>query len=96
MGCHEQINTLQHWRDVRTLWNRWDPIGVSHICNEDEYDDYIRSTLQLLDQRETVEEIEKFLCFVAFELMGLELNELQNGTPKDFALSLKTWYENNC
>lgn len=96
VGYHEEVHTLQRVRDVRALWNKWDPIGVSGLCNEDEYDSYIGNTLQLLEQKAAVGEIEKYLCFVAYELMGLELRDFKNGTPKEFALSLRLWRENNC
>ena len=58
---------------VRELLRReWDPIGVYGFDGADnEYDSYVAVILQLLEKRDSVDEIFDFLSWVEVEHMGL-------------------------
>ena len=97
LTTERDICTEQRMREVRALWNQWDPINISRWnwqpAIEDEYDAYLANTLQLLEQGAPVTEIEAFLGLIAYDTMGLAEANLVNGTPREFAITLKTWFD---
>jgi hypothetical protein len=54
MNSNER-NLYRDLQEIRKLWNEWDPIGVCPSENDilDEYDFYLKPTLQLLRQTDT-------------------------------------------
>ena len=69
-----RVNLIEHdFQEVRKLWNEWDPIGACPSENDilDEYDFYLKLTLQLLRQTATTVEIENYLNLVLEEFMGM-------------------------
>lgn len=74
-------------QELRELWNKWDPIGVSPNDNDvlDEYDFYLVSTLLLLKEVTTIDEIENYL-----NLLLEERNRHSN--PHEFVNKLHVWF----
>ena len=83
------------WRDVRRLWNEWDPIGVGPEIGgpADEYDSYLGPTLRLLEQRASVDELEQYLAQVTLQRMGLPESPRAETSRRRFAMRLSEWYE---
>ncbi|MBI5607687.1 MAG: hypothetical protein HY902_02280 [Deltaproteobacteria bacterium] len=54
----------------QVLMERWDPIGIADIA-EDEYDGYVPAILLLLLRRASTDEVFNFLWWVETECMGL-------------------------
>jgi len=49
----------QRWRQMRELWNEFDPIGIMGMADwpRDEYESYLGQTLRLLESRASVDEL---------------------------------------
>ena len=80
------------WREIRELWNAWDPVGVAHAV-ADEYQAYLGPTLRLLERGASVADIEKYLAIVTLERMGLADSEQLRQRRIQFAQQLWDWFQ---
>ena len=81
--------------ELRTLWNRWDPLGVEPGMNdatEDEYDAYLGTTLSLLMASKPIDDVTEFLTFVVSDQMEFDEDEVAEVSPETFAQELMGWY----
>lgn len=87
-------DSRERWRQVRDLWNEFDPIGVMGMDDwpRDEYESYLGQTLRLLEQGASLEEIQKYLAFVTLEHMGLNETPEFELSRRNFAKRLRDWY----
>jgi hypothetical protein len=87
-------DSRERWRQVRDLWNEFDPIGVMGMEDwpRDEYESYLGQTLRLLEQDAPLEEIQKYLAFVTLEHMGLNETLQFEMSRRAFAKRLRDWY----
>lgn len=90
----EKEESRQHYQEIRTLWNEWDPIGISPGKGGplDEYDSYLGPSLRLLEQGASTIEIKKYLSYIVGEYMGLGDEGLAYYRPQEFALKLQAWF----
>ena len=90
----DKSDSRERWRQVRDLWNEFDPIGVMGMEDwpRDEYESYLGQTLRLLEQNAPPEEIQKYLAFVTLEHMGLNETPQFEMSRRDFAKRLRDWY----
>ncbi len=84
----EKDESRERFKEVRSLWNEWDPIGVASLV-DDEYDSYLGPTLRLLEENASIEKIEKYLSLVVGEHMALDLKYRDCA---GFAHKLQAWY----
>ena len=93
----EKEESRQRYREIRALWNEWDPIGIapSEGGPQDEYDSYLGPTLRLLEQSAPTDEIEKYLGYIVGEYMGLGDEGLAYCRPQEFARKLQVWFAKN-
>lgn len=90
----DRSESRERWRQVRDLWNEFDPIGVMGMKDwpQDEYEAYLGQTLRLLEQGASLEKIEQFLTMVTLEHMGLSETPQFQVSRRAFAMSLRDWY----
>jgi hypothetical protein len=88
-------DSRERWRQVRDLWNQFDPIGVMGLEDwpRDEYESYLGQTLRLLEQNASLEDIHKYLAMVTLEHMGLSESPEFEMSRRAFAKRLRDWYE---
>jgi hypothetical protein len=79
---------VQPYLKVRAALQKWDPIGVSDI-SEDEYDSYIPPLIRLLDQGADEEYVINVLVRLAHDGMGLEADLPRT---KEIAKELVTYW----
>jgi hypothetical protein len=87
-------DSRERWRQIRALWNEWDPIGVAHSV-QDEYEAYLGPTLRLLERAAPLPDLERYLSEVALERMGLTDSEQASCARVQFARQLYDWYQLN-
>ena len=80
----------QRWREARSLWNEFNPIGAPDMP-EDEYEGYVGPCLRILEQGGPDEEMMAHLRF-AFGHMGLQFNE---PAAREFVERLKAWWQSH-
>ena len=87
----DQTAFLQQTMEIRELWRDWDPIGTKETpgTSPDAYDPYLDPTVRLLERGASVDEIEAYLEWIAFERMGLNCVWIP---ARVFAHALRTWY----
>ena len=85
----------ERWRQMRQLWCKWDPIGVVSLDDwpRDEYDAYLGSTLRLLEEGASRQEIADYLEQVTIGHMGLSETAGAKLDRLNFAAELREWYE---
>lgn len=90
----EKQESRNRWREIRDLWNEWDPIGVYPADGgpEDEYESYLGPSLRLLEQKAGADEITKYLSHIVGEYMGLGTAGINYSKPAEFAKKLQNWY----
>jgi hypothetical protein len=90
----DKSDSRERWRQIRDLWNEFDPIGVMGMEGwpRDEYESYLGQTLRLLEQNAPPEEIQKYLAFVTLEHMGLNETPPFEMSRQNFAKRLREWY----
>jgi hypothetical protein len=99
VGLHERMTLSKEqsrlrWRELRDLWNEWDPIGVllSNGGPADEYDSYLGPSLRLLEQGASSGEIERYLEEVIGNHMGLGQHGINYVRSTAFATKLSSWF----
>ncbi len=90
----DKSDSRERWRQVRDVWNEFDPIGVMGMEDwpRDEYESYLGQTLRLLEQGASLEEIQKYLAFVSLEHMGLNETPQFEMSRRNFAKRLRDSY----
>ena len=85
----------ERWRQARDLWNAFDPIGVMPMEDwpRDEYEGYLGPTLRLLESGANLSELEQYLKKVTLEHMGLTETPARAAARRQFAETLRLWYE---
>lgn len=81
----------QRWRELRDLWNEYDPIGVmgGPDSPQDEYEAYVGQTMRLLEQGANAAEIKKYLRTVS-QHMGLRFGGWR---AKRYSNRFVRWYQ---
>src|SRR5687768_16727293 len=82
------------WREIRDLWNEWDPIGVGPAEGGplDEYDSYLGPSLRLLEQGASPEEIGRYLEEIVGDHMGLGASGVHYVRSTAFGAKLSSWF----
>lgn len=90
----DKSDSRERWRQVRDLWNEFDPIGVMDMEDSprDEHEAYLGPTLRLLEESASLEEIQRYLAFLTLEHMGLTETPQLEVTRRNFAKRLRDWY----
>lgn len=90
----EKEESRQRYKEIRALWNEWDPIGISPSEGGplDEYDSYLGSSLRLLEQGAPTIEIKEYLGWVVGEYMGLGDEGVMYCRLQEFALRLQACF----
>ena len=88
-----KTESRERWRQIRALWNDWDPIGVASDALDDEYESYLGPTLRLLEGHASADELERYLAWVTTEHMGLSDTPDNQAGRRQFAMRLREWYE---
>jgi hypothetical protein len=88
----EKQESRQRYRELRGLWNEWDPIGVAGDENDDEYESYVGPCLRLLEKKADTDEIVKYLNYIIGEYMGLGDKGIKYSKPVEFAQRMQAWY----
>jgi hypothetical protein len=80
---------------LRSLWCEWDPIGVLEDPDwpRDEYDDYLRPTLKMLQSGAGVGTIAQYLNSVVGESLALGETGVMSANPILFAAKLRDWFD---
>jgi hypothetical protein len=91
----DKAESRQRWREIRALWNEFDPIRVvdPSAGPDDEYDAYLAPTLRMLEERATSELLENYLAQVVLQHMGLSDSPQFEDSRKRFVVRLRKWYE---
>ncbi|MGO9699462.1 MAG: hypothetical protein ACLPX7_09395 [Xanthobacteraceae bacterium] len=83
------------WRQLRVLWNEYDPIGVvrkSDIGSDQEYESYIGDVLRLLEHEATQEEMVTYLRALVSGHIGLTWSPELAAQTETFAARSRDWY----
>jgi hypothetical protein len=90
-----KVNSRKRWKEVRDLWNQWDPIGVMGDPHwpRDEYETYLGPTLRFLEEGASNQKIAEYLTYVVSEVLGLGKAGIKHSNPLLFATKLQEWYE---
>jgi hypothetical protein len=85
----------ERWRQMRDLWNEFDPIGVMDMADwpRDEYESYLGPTLRLLESRASVDELQGYFAQVTLEHMGLNETPQFEMARRNFAMRVRDWFE---
>ncbi len=85
----------ERWRQIRDLWNQFDPIGVMGTPDwpRDEYDAYLGPTLRLLEQSASPDDLHDYLAWVTLEHMCLSDSPQRAMARRQFAKELRDWYD---
>jgi len=84
----------KRYRELRELWNEFDPIGVFGDWDEwslDEYEDCCGPSLRLLEQGATASELEAYV-YSALQRMGIEGDDKE---VQDFVKKMQEWFQKN-
>jgi len=90
----DKKESRKRYRELRDLWNEFDPIGVFDGSDEwplDEYEDYCGPSLRLLEQNATPSELEVYV-HSTFNYMGIEDNDKE---IQGFVRKIQTWFQEN-
>jgi hypothetical protein len=81
----------QRGRELRSLLNEWDPIGVSGLGDaNDEYDCLLWPLMRMLEEDSSVEALAAYLTTELREHFGLDPS---TRAAADFATRTKNWFE---
>ena len=90
----EKEQSRERMRQLRALWNEWDPIGVTHIPDgpTDEYNSYAGQTMRLLEAGDSKALVE-YLRWVVNDHMGL--SGVPNPSFEEVAAKMQQWFSAN-
>jgi hypothetical protein len=94
MGRLDREESRKRYRELRDLWNEYDPIGVYDGEDEwplDEYEDCCGPSLRLLEQGATTSELEAYVYSV-LQRMGIEGDDKEK---EDFVKKMQEWFQKN-
>jgi hypothetical protein len=81
----------ERWREVRSLVNEWDPIGlISAGAPDDEYECVVGPVLRMLETSEAPETIGAYLEIEFAEHFGMP-----GVAASEFAVQAHQWYESD-
>jgi hypothetical protein len=83
------------WQQIRDLWWKWDPIGVSRLTDwpRDEYDSYLGPTLRLLESSAGLDELVSYLAQIELGHMGLSDSHAREIARAECAQDLQQWFD---
>lgn len=93
----DKQQSRKRWRELRDLWNKFDPIGVYSIDEDwplDEYESYCGTHMRLLETNATTEEIIQHIYEVLLN-MGIEKTDNPEKL-RAFAEETQAWYQESC
>lgn len=82
-----------YMNDLKTLWNRFDPIGVYRAGSswpDDEYEVYIQHMLSLLDQGAGYKELSEYIRHIVNDHMEIDQDE---AAISAFVYIVLDWYK---
>lgn len=83
------------WRELRKIWNEFDPIGVLREANletDGEYEMYIGPLLRLLENEASQEEIFEHVRALVTQNMGRRWSEIMIADTERFVTRCREWY----
>ncbi|WP_024297103.1 hypothetical protein [Methylomicrobium lacus] len=86
---------IQRWYKIRQFWNDWNPLGVACEDIQNEYDEFVMSTLKLLEHDYSREDIEVFLIHLVRDYMGLGDEGVRKSNPGAFVQKIMEWNQGN-
>ncbi|HUX80293.1 MAG TPA: hypothetical protein VMW10_11220 [Alphaproteobacteria bacterium] len=88
----DKVESRTRWRELRDLWNEFDPIGVYIDDQEwprDEYESYCGTSMRLLEQNAATSELEAYVQS-ALDKMGIEGDDKK---INDFVKRMQKWFQ---
>ena len=87
----EKAESRERWRELRDLWNEFDPIGIMDYPDwpRDEYESYCGPSMRLLEQNAENEELEDYV-HSALDYMGIGASD---DAIKRFVKKMKAWFQ---
>lgn len=90
-----KIESRKRWKELRDLWNEFDPIGVFDFDPSewplDEYESYCGPSMRLLEQNASTSELEAYVRS-ALDDMGIGGGE---EAIRIFAKRMQIWFQKN-
>jgi hypothetical protein len=85
----------ERFRELRTLWNQYDPIGVMANADDhlDEYEAYVGPLMRLLEQGVGEEDIAVYLKGIVTERMGMTWNSYLDNSTHVFVTRCHEWFK---
>jgi hypothetical protein len=84
----------QRFRELRDLWNEYDPIGCMTVNGPfDEYEEYVGSTMRLLERGASEVEIAAYIKGEVTGHMGMTWSEHHEQVTAPFAIRCRDWFE---
>ena len=90
----DKERSRERMRQLRVLWNEWDPIGVISDSDglDDEYSGYAGKSMRYLEADDEKGLVE-YLRWAVFENMGLSREP--DPSFEEFAKRLRQWFQSN-
>src|SRR5712691_1421507 len=90
----EKEQSRERIRQLRELWNEWDPIGVINGSAPplDEYSGYVGKSMRFLEADDEKGLVE-YLRWAVLEHMGL--SQAPDTSFEDFAKKMRQWFQSN-
>lgn len=83
------------YKELKNLWDQFDPIGVyikeDSDCPDDEYESYILPTFELLKQKADFNKLYNYIHFIVTTHMGMD--QINDKYIIKFVYKLQKWYE---
>jgi len=89
MKQSDRRRLLQRWAELRALWNEFDPIGVTELGPQDEYDACLAPTWRCLERGAGIAELAAFLQSLVRNRIGVEPDP---DATERFARRLDAWF----
>jgi RNA processing factor Prp31 len=83
------------YRELRKVWNEFDPIGVlqdADLETDDEYEFYIGPVMRLLENEASQEEIFEYVRVVVTANMAMKWSDRMIADAERFATRCREWY----